>query len=183
MDRPETTRQTANLKGSPPGEPLEEVFASYQNELLGMLYYLVGNSEDARDAYQEAFVRCWRRRDGLSEVENLKAWVFRVALNVGRDLRATAWRRRRRPLPDDGAVAATRDPPVEVQMDRREQLDLLQNALLQLRSEEQEVFLLRQNGEMTYEEIAQSISIPVGTVKTRMRLALEKLRVVLEGKG
>jgi RNA polymerase sigma-70 factor, ECF subfamily len=45
-----------------------------------------------------------------------------------------------------------------------------------LRSEEQEVFLLRQNGEMTYEEIAVAVGIPLGTVKTRMRMALGKLR-------
>ena len=50
----------------------------------------------------------------------------------------------------------------------------------QLRPEEQEVFLLRQNGELTYEQIAEMLTVPVGTVKTRMRMALGKLREVLE---
>ena len=50
---------------------------------------------------------------------------------------------------------------------------------MHLRPEEQEVFLLRQNGEMTYEEIAVALDVPSGTVKTRMRLALSKLREVL----
>ena len=90
MDRPETTRQAVEPDESRCNALLENTFATYQNELLGMLYYVVGNSEDARDAYQEAFFRCWRRRDGLGEVENVKAWVFRVALNIGRDFRATA---------------------------------------------------------------------------------------------
>ena len=49
----------------------------------------------------------------------------------------------------------------------------------ELRAEEQEVFLLRQNGQMTYDEIAESIGIPTGTVKTRMRLAITKLRETL----
>ena len=74
---------------------LEEAFARYQAELLGTLYYLVGNLEDARDALQEAFVKCWRHQDKLGEVQNLKAWIFRIALNTGRDLRETAWRRKR----------------------------------------------------------------------------------------
>ena len=56
----------------------------------------------------------------------------------------------------------------------------LRQAVEQLRPEEQEVFLLRQNGDLTYEEIAQAVGAPLGTVKTRMRLALSKLRVSLE---
>jgi len=47
------------------------------------LYYLVGNIEDARDALQEAFVKCWRSHEKLVEVQNLKAWIFRIALNTG----------------------------------------------------------------------------------------------------
>ena len=57
-----------------------------------------------------------------------------------------------------------------------EQLPLLHHAVMQLRPEEQEVFLLRQNGELTYEAIAEVISIPIGTVKTRMRSAIRQLR-------
>jgi RNA polymerase sigma-70 factor (ECF subfamily) len=55
----------------------------------------------------------------------------------------------------------------------------LQAAILKLRSDEKEVFLLRQSGGMTYEEIAELRSAPVGTVKTQMRSALMKLRRVL----
>jgi RNA polymerase sigma factor (sigma-70 family) len=51
--------------------------------------------------------------------------------------------------------------------------------LKQLRAEEQEVFLLRQNGELTYDQIAETLGVPTGTVKTRMRLALAQLRAVL----
>ncbi len=162
-----------------PEDPLENTFARHQSELLGMLYCLTGNAEDARDAFQEAFVKCWRRRESLDQIEDLRAWVFRVALNVGRDMRATAWRRRRRPLPEDDMAAAPQVPPHE-DLDRRERLAMIQRALRDLRAEEQEVFLLRQNAQMTYEQIAASIDIPVGTAKTRMRLALEKLRVALE---
>jgi RNA polymerase sigma-70 factor (ECF subfamily) len=52
-------------------------------------------------------------------------------------------------------------------------------ALRKLRCEEQEVFLLRQNGGMSYEEIAEAVGIPLGTVKTRMRLAITRLREAL----
>ena len=64
-------------------------------------------------------------------------------------------------------------------LERKESVDRLRHAILDLREEEKEVFLLRQNGELTYEQIAEMRSCPVSTVKTQMRSALEKLRKVL----
>lgn len=157
---------------------LEEAFARWQGELLGTLFYVVGNREDARDALQEAFIKCWRHRHTLGEVQNLRAWIFRVALNTGRDLRQTAWRRRRSSLPESDMMVDN-SPSAEARLQRREQCELVRRAIAQLRDEEQEVFLLRQNGAMTYDEIAAAVGIPTGTAKTRMRLALEKIRKAL----
>ena len=106
-------------------------------------------------------------------------WIFRIALNTGRDLRQTAWRRKRQSLPDDEMAIESRQEGPHTEVVQREQLERVRDALRDLRDEEQEVFLLRQNGEMTYEEIASAIGIPTGTVKTRMRRALAKLRQVL----
>ena len=94
-----------------------------------------------------------------------------------------AWRKRRKALPDDESLINSQDAPPEADVLHREQLALVRRALLDLRPEEQEVFLLRQNGEMTYEEIARLINIPLGTAKTRMRLALTKLRDALAPQG
>ncbi len=158
---------------------LENAFAQYRSELLGTLYYLVGNLEDANDALQEAFIKCWRHREQEPEVRNLKAWIFRVALNTGRDIRKTAWRRKRQGLPeDDGIIESTQEGP-QATAERREQLHQVSQAITRLRPEEQEVFLLRQNGQMKYEEIAEAVGIPLGTVKTRMRRALSELREAL----
>lgn len=158
---------------------LEDAFAQHQSELLGTLYYLVGNFEDAKDALQETFVKCWRHRSRLGEIENLKAWIFQIAINAGRDLRSTAWKRRRMPLAGEQNMVAAETSGPEVDVEQREQLEQVREALHQLRPEEQEVFLLRQNGDLTYEQIATTIGIPLGTVKTRMRLALGKLRSAL----
>lgn len=163
-------------------ELLERTFLCHQDDLYGTLYYLVGNAEDARDALQEAFVKCWRHRREVPEIQNLKAWIFRIALNAGRDVRGVAWRRRRRPLAEgERMLVSSQDPPDADQL-RREQLSLVREALRGLRNEEKEVFLLRQNGQMTYQQIAETMNLPVGTVKTRMRLALEKIREALEAK-
>lgn len=160
--------------------PLDEAFARHQGELLGTLFYLVGNLEDARDALQETFVKCWRHREQVDEIQNLKAWIFRIALNTGRDMRETAWRRKRQPLSDDGAALAGKQAGPDDRLLREERLALVRKAVTDLRPEEQEVFLLRQNGELSYDEIAEAVDIPLGTVKTRMRLAISKLRLALE---
>ena len=158
---------------------LEEAFARWQGELLGTLFYLVGNLEDARDALQDAFIKCWRHHAEVGDVKNLKAWIFRIALNSGRDIRETAWRRKRQGLPEDENKLISHEAPPDEMLDQDERLTRLRVAMQQLRPEEQEVFLMRQNGGLTYEEIAETMGIPAGTVKTRMRLALTKLREVL----
>jgi len=182
MNRPRANRHAVEAEPQAAPKRLEEAFVRYQDELLGTLYYLVGNIEDARDALQETFIKCWRHSQGLNEIENLRAWIFRIAINAGRDMRSTAWRRRRKPLEHKEAGLIAKDPQPDADAQRREQLALVRRAVRQLRPEEQEVFLLRQNGQMTYDQIAQSIEIPVGTVKTRMRLALTKLRGALKEK-
>ncbi len=164
------------------GQRLETLFADAHGEILGTLFYLVGNMEDARDALQETFLKCWRRQDQISEVTNLKAWVFRVALNTGRDCRKTAWNRRRQSIVEDVQMVSTADGP-DAGLMRDEQLQTLQHAVLNLRPEEQEVFLLRQNGSLTYEQIAEATSLPLGTVKTRMRAAIRQLRESVGGQS
>ena len=106
-----------------------------------------------------------------------------VGLNAAKDFQRSAWNRRSRPLPeDDLMLPATADVPGQAVEDQ-EALDQLRQAIGQLRQDEKEVFLLRQNGDLTYEQIAEIRSAPVGTVKTQMRTALIKLRKVLNPAG
>ena len=75
-------------------------------------------------------------------------------------------------------ILSSEDLPLDL-MEEKETLERLRRAIMDLRPEEKEVFLLRQNGELTYEQIAEMHQRPVGTVKTQMRSALQKLRKVL----
>jgi len=154
-------------------------FNDLRDELVSTLWYMLGNQEDAQDCAQEAFLRCWRTREGLTDVQNLRAWIFRVGLNAAKDLQRSAWRRKAKPLlgAEIMPIADTHDPGQDVE--ERETLGKLRDALMHLRPEEKEVFLLRQNGALTYEQIAELHARPVGTVKTQMRSALMKLRKVL----
>jgi RNA polymerase sigma factor (sigma-70 family) len=179
MNQPNPTNRETESRS---GDLLETLFHDARGELLGTLYYLIGNMEDAKDALQETFLKCWRKQDQLDSIENLKAWVFRIALNTGRDIRKTAWKRRRQSLAEDAIMFSTSESP-DADLVRNEQIDQLSQAIIRLRPKEQEVFLLRQNGGLTYEQIAEATGLPLGTVKTRMRAAISRLRETVGGQS
>jgi RNA polymerase sigma-70 factor, ECF subfamily len=180
---------SANARQEQPGSPegadavaegFVRTFNAMRGELVNTLYYVLGNYDDAMDAAQDAFLKCWRTQDSLVDVKNLRAWIYKVGMNAAKDLKRNAWRRRTIPMGHSPPPEiAGGDSPADLLADQ-EAVERLRQALLELRDEEKEVFLLRQNGDLTYEEIAELRTCPVGTVKTQMRTALQKLRRVLQ---
>jgi RNA polymerase sigma-70 factor (ECF subfamily) len=160
-------------------ERLLHAFAEAQGELTQTLLRKLGSLDDAQDAVQDTFLKCWRRRRNIHEVRNLRAWIFRVGLNAALDLQRNVWRRRSRPFPDHLDIPESTAPSPAEHLLHHEALERLQQALAGLRPQERAVFLLRQNSDYTYEEIADRRHAPVGTIKTQMRAALHKLRLVL----
>jgi RNA polymerase sigma-70 factor (ECF subfamily) len=175
----QTVRPAAGDGAPSPGDVLLCAFNALRDELVSTLMFLLGNRDDAQDAAQEAFLKCWRTRAGVPEVQNLRAWIFRVGLNAAKDMQRSAWHRRAKPLLGEDTMLADRAAAPGQALEDQEDLLRLRRAILSLRQEEKEVFLLRQNGGLTYEQIAEVRRSPVGTVKTQMRAALQKLRKVL----
>lgn len=177
---PTSVQPVTGAAGVPsPGDMLLHAFTELRDDLVSTLWFMLGNREDAHDVAQEAFLRCWRAQASVPEVQNLRAWIFRVGLNVAKDLQRSAWRRRAKPLLGAEIMPIVDETGPGQSLEQQETLTRLRQALLDLRPEEKEVFLLRQNGSLTYEQIAELRQRPVGTVKTQMRAALEKLRRVL----
>src|SRR5579875_1200292 len=183
MSRPVTqsSAQPTNDKPVQPniGDILLRTFTDLRDELVSTLSFVLGNSDDAQDVAQETFLRCWRTQEGLTDVHDLRAWIFRVGLNAAKDLQRSAWRRRVKPLLEAETMPMTGNTSPLSGLEDQEMVQRVREALLNLRPEEKEVFLLRQNGELTYEQIAQISGRPVGTIKTQMRTALQKLRKIL----
>jgi RNA polymerase sigma-70 factor (ECF subfamily) len=179
LDEHVSVRPDGTANGAAPlGELLVRTFNELRDELISTLLFVLGNKDDAQDAAQEVFVKCWGARDQLHQVQNLRAWIFRVGFNTAKDMQRSAWNRRSRPLRGEAFMMGN-DPAPALALEHKESVERLRRAILDLRDEEKEVFLLRQNGELTYEQIAEVRHCPVGTVKTQMRSALEKLRKIL----
>ena len=160
-------------------ERLLATFNQIRDELTSTLWFILGNKDDAQDIAQDAFLRCWKKQDALPDVLNLKAWIFKVAINAAKDLRKSAWKRKTRTMPEEDVLMYKSSVSPLESLQENEMVAQLRTALMDLRPEEKEVFLLRQNAEMTYEQIAETANRPVGTIKTQMRSALQKLKVAL----
>ncbi|MHC4470757.1 MAG: RNA polymerase sigma factor [Planctomycetota bacterium] len=163
------------------GEALTHAFLALRDRLLGTAYFVLGHREDAREAVQEAFLKCWRKRAEVRQSGNLNAWIFTVVLNSAKDQRRRRRVRRAEPLPgNESMLPSTREQGPPAAAAKHELLARMRAAILELPETEREVFLLRQNGDLTYAAIADALGAPVGTMKTRMRSALRRLREILD---
>ena len=138
---------------------------------------LTGERGDADDLVQDTLERAWKRLSGWRGTGDLRAWLFSIMHNAFVD-------RQRRPSLDAVALdAADEAMQVAVRAPQTDALELrdLDAALACLPAEQREVLLLVALEQMTYEEVAQAMGIPVGTVMSRLSRGRERLRVALEG--
>jgi RNA polymerase sigma-70 factor (ECF subfamily) len=157
--------------------PLAQLFQEHRQGLSGAVRGVLGGSADVAEVLQDAFLKCWQgwQRDGAPS--DPVAWIFVVTWNVAVDVRR---RGQRRPphtsLDEETAMKLhTESPPLQA-LEAREELAFAQAAIERLADPEKQVFLLRVSGGLTFDAVAVALAIPLGTAKTRMRTALQKLR-------
>jgi RNA polymerase sigma-70 factor, ECF subfamily len=163
-------------------------------EIYGLLYRLTENAEEARDLTQETFLRAFQSIGHFRGESDLRTWIYRIAINQARN-RWRWWRRRRRDAtvsldaPEFGGgrlgLIATlksntiRDPEQDTLFNERERA--LKKALSSLKRVYREAVVLRDIEGFAYEEIATTLEISVGTVKSRLARGRQELRRKLEG--
>jgi RNA polymerase sigma-70 factor (ECF subfamily) len=169
QSRPASTRDVRAL--------FERLFADYRTPILNYLYRLLGNAALAEDLAQETFARAWQARSKLPDLENPRAWLYRIATNAARDhhrrARLIAWlplRARDPELQHDEAGVA--GDPVESQHMRM--------ALLHLSPDYRVPLVLYVCEEFSVAEIAEALSISRAAVKQRLARARERLRRAFE---
>jgi RNA polymerase sigma-70 factor (ECF subfamily) len=160
------------------------LYDRYSRVVYGVALRILGEAELAEDVVQETFWRVWRRghtfQSGRGQVA---AWIFGIAHNLSIDeLR----RQRSRPRP----VYDTEETPVlraleDSRMDaaagalEHERSQLIGTALQQISADQREAIELAYFGGLSQSEIAERLQSPIGTIKTRIRLGLRKLRDIL----
>lgn len=184
--RDEDRDPLAALAAGDPG-PFEAFVRVKAAALLGFFQRLGASPGEAEDLTQEVFLKLFQHQASYRPSGRFEAFVLRVARNAWIDhLRQVAPSRRPAPEADPHAVDAeplAREEAPGTALERGEQAERLRAALLGLPEHQRIVFELGVIQERPYAEIAETLSIPVGTVKSRMFHAVRRLRELMGGQA
>ena len=157
----------------------------HQDRLFNTLVGVLGSHDDARDVAQEAFILAFQKLQSFRGQSAFYSWLFRIALNVSASLRR---RRPRGTTSLDGVRERTGAEPMDQHpnsqpgygVEQRERQQMVRAALMSLSEEYRTVLVLKEIEGLKYEEIAEEVGCPVGTVRSRIHRARLELRDLLQ---
>lgn len=165
------------------GDP--QAFSALVNETTAVAYRValrtVGDPSDAEDVVQEAYIRAWRSLAKLRDPGAVVGWICGIVRHVGLDRLRQRKRRRAEPYDETKAaqvaesLLAGRVPDPAHAAESAEDSALLESLVAEIKEKYRVVLLLREVDGMSYEEIAEAMSIPVGTVESRLHRARKQL--------
>jgi RNA polymerase sigma-70 factor (ECF subfamily) len=183
LRRPDVAPEVVAAAQAGDERAFEAIVEHYQRAVFALAYRMTYDATQAEDMVQEVFLRLWRKFASFDTARPLRPWLMRLATNTCINL----LKRRRLPTvsvhPDDDGQArepaddAPRAPEVA---EHRELLERLEQAIAQLPEDYRLIVTLRNVEGLSYEDIAQTLDCPLGTVKVRLFRARERLRVLLE---
>ena len=149
----------------------------YKDHIVNIAFNIVGNPQDAEDIAQETFIKAYLSIGRLASANAFYRWLVRIAVNLSIDKKVANGLRRTQPLSYTLPQPSTESP--EKMVEQREQQKRILAAMDRITLEQRTVLVLREFQELSYEEIAQILDIPLGTVKSRINAARLRLRELL----
>lgn len=154
-----------------------ELVRRHSQSVINIVYRLCGDAQLAEDAAQEAFIQAWLKISTYRPHTSLQNWLYRIAVNISIDTL------RKEKHYDPGELSermAASEPTPEVILTSQERADWVQKAVLSLPPACRAVLVLREYEELSYQEIASTLNIPMGTVMSRLNYARTLLRETLK---
>jgi RNA polymerase sigma-70 factor, ECF subfamily len=188
-----TQGTTLEHVGSPIGLTFDELFERYSSMVFGLVFHILGDREEALDVSQEVFLTIFRKMGSFRGESSLKTWIYCIAAHRAAN-RFRWWNRLRRKgtvsleehlakSPDHelfyNLTSGIQNPEdaLLVQEEREE----IERLLVQLPLQQRIAVVMRDIEELSYEEIAESMKISLGTVKSRIARGREMLKRLMKG--
>ena len=165
------------------GDAFGLLVVRHQDRIYTAVLRFCGDAEDARDIVQRAFLNAWRRLESFKGDAAFSTWMYRIAFNESVSFRREGGRRRLAPLTESAPEPADDRRPGD-RLDSTEARGQVQQALSLLDPDERKIIILKELDGRSYDEIAEIMEIPKGTVRSRLFRAREvlrdKLRIILK---
>jgi RNA polymerase sigma-70 factor (ECF subfamily) len=162
-------------------QAFEELLDTYEARVYRLAMRFTGNVSDAEDVTQEIFLGVYKSLANFRGDSSLGTWIYRIAMN-----HCLEFRRKRRlesiPLEEELTLVVSdwRDDPAQ-SADKQEISERVEAAINALSPQHRDVIVLHELQGLTYQEVAATLNVPVGTVKSRLSNAFRRLRDLLGG--
>jgi RNA polymerase sigma-70 factor (ECF subfamily) len=165
---------------------LEVLVERFRRPLFGYLHRMLGNAAEAEDVFQETFLRVVKHLPRFEEGRRVKPWVYAIASNLVKNVYRSRKYREKTSIDQEGAegeplsasLAALAQTPSELASES-ERAVAVRDAIDRLSPVSRDALVLFYFQGLAYEEIAQALEVPLGTVKSRIHNALAKLAALL----
>lgn len=157
----------------------EALFRQFSPRIRAYLFKMTRDAQASEDLMQETMLTIWRKAGQFDPSRGpASAWIYTIARNIWID----SWRRQKRPAIDldDPALVADPEPDAPSVMEQKQNRDAIQKAMSTLPQEQLDLIRLSFFDEDSHSTIAARLGLPIGTVKSRIRLAFGRLRTALE---
>lgn len=162
------------------GKAFDTLVTEYRQRVVNLSFAMLSDYEEACDAAQETFVKVYRNISGFRGDSSLSTWIYRIAKNVCNDFLR---KRKERTVSIDDEEAKTdlsdESYSPEKSAEKKELSRLVRDAISRLDENSREVLVLYEFEHMSYDEIAELLKLPPGTVKSRISRTREKLKNIL----
>lgn len=180
-----TDEKLVELAVSNDHEAFGEIVRRWERKIFALCFGMLGREDDARDAAQETFISAYRNISNFRGEAKVSSWLHRIAVNQCLTVKRRAKTRSEEFIDDESGadekvfVAPSSRSPART-TEQIERLTMVRQAVGSLPSDLRQVIVMKEFEEMTFQEISDTLELPLSTVKSRLYTALRQLRMKLE---
>jgi RNA polymerase sigma-70 factor (ECF subfamily) len=180
-----TDEKLVELAVSKDPEAFGEIVRRWERKIFALCFGMLGREDDARDAAQETFIAAYRSISNFRGEAKVSSWLHRIAVNQCLTTKRRAKTRSEEFLDDETGenervfIAPPHGSPART-TEQSERLTIVRQAVSSLPVDLRQVIIMKEFEEMTFQEISDTLELPLSTVKSRLYTALRQLRMKLE---